>query len=80
MNTITNWKGYLVSTLITFVAVFLTTFCAALIMPGFVFSKDTLIALALSGVISGVRAAAKLVIEYVSGIVTNPVSVRKNLL
>lgn len=72
MNT-TNLKGYLISTLVTFVAVFATVFFTATQIPGFTFSKTSLGALAVSAVISAVRAISKLIVEYFAGVTTNPI-------
>lgn len=69
---ITNLKGYLISTLITFLSVFGLVFFGAISIPGFTFSKTTLSALALAAIASAVRAVAKLIIELISGVTTNP--------
>jgi hypothetical protein len=74
----TNIKGYLLSTLITFIAVFATYFFTAIQVPGFTFSKSSLLGLAVAAVVSGVRAAAKLIVEYFASVTTNPVPVPPN--
>lgn len=75
MANITNLKGYLLSTLITFLSVFALVFFGAISVPGFTFSKSSVAALALSAIISAVRAVAKLIVERIGGVATNPVTI-----
>ncbi len=70
---ITNLKGYAISTLITFSSTFLFVICTAMSVSSFTFSKDTILALGASALVSAIRAVAKLIVEYLVGITTSPV-------
>lgn len=59
-----NLKRHLISALTTFSSVFLVTFSFAISSNEFTFSQETLVAVALSALIAGVRGVAKLVIEW----------------
>jgi hypothetical protein len=58
-----NIKRHLISLAITFVATFLLVVCFQISSDEFVFSKTSLVALALSGLIAGTRAVAKIIYE-----------------
>lgn len=63
-------KLHLESAGITFVAMFLMTFCFELSRPDFTLSKASLFALASSAFIAGVRATAKIIYEMSKDLMT----------
>ena len=60
----TNVKRHLISAGVTFVSTFLLVFAVAVGSDGFVFSKASLYALGGSAAVAGVRAVAKIVVEW----------------
>jgi len=74
-SSITTTKGYIISTLITFLAVFATVFFTQIQLTGFTFDRTSLTSLAIAALISGVRAVAKLIVERAAGVTTSPVSI-----
>lgn len=65
-------KTQLESAGITFVAMFLMTFCFEISQPDFVLSQASLFALASSAIIAGVRATAKIIYELAKDLMKKP--------
>ena len=61
---------HLKSALVTFIGFFLFAFFSTLAADEFVFSKATLIAAAFGGVITAIRAVAKVLVELGSYLIT----------
>lgn len=61
-------QRYAVSTLTTFVSVFAVTFLTAISAQDFTFTKSAIVATGASAIIAAVRVAAKVIIEYVTGV------------
>lgn len=59
-----NVKQHLISIATTFVTAFLVTVSMAVQVPEFSFSKQTLVAVALAGIIAGLRAIFKFIVEF----------------
>lgn len=62
----TTFKRHLISAVTTFVSTFLAVFALAVSSEAYTFTQDALLATALSALIAGTRALAKLVVEWYS--------------
>lgn len=59
-----KFKQHLISASLTFSTVFFLTIALAINVPEFQFNKQSIVAIALAGVIAGVRALAKFIVEW----------------
>lgn len=63
-----TFKRYLVSSLTTFGTAFLIAISVAIQVPGFTFSKASIVALITSAAATAVRAVAKALVEALTGV------------
>lgn len=66
-------KKYLISSVITFIAVFGLVFFTAIQEADFIFSKQSFIALICAAAVVAVRALAKVVVEAIIAVYKGPI-------
>lgn len=67
-----TFKRFVVSSLTTFVASFTLTFCTAVGSANFTFSKASVIAVGSAALMVAVRAVAKVLVEWATGVTGEP--------